>query len=300
MFEKVLVGVDGYDGGRDAAALAGALAQRGEIILVHAYPFERRSRRAALEGYERLLRDEARVMLKRTLRGAHLYQADIRAVADPSPSKALHGLAEAEGAGLIVVGSCHRGPVGRVLLGDASRAILQGASCPVAVAPWKYRAAARPPRVIGVGFDGSPEAREALRVAEDLARSLGARLHIRIVVQPAAPTWYVNPLALDVQGWLDEEERHARRLLERTLGEARVPADGDVVTGQPAEKLQAMAEQVDVIVTGSRDWGPLHRVALGSTSDRLMHDAMCPVIVVPHSALEEQGEGAPTAASTQA
>jgi nucleotide-binding universal stress UspA family protein len=51
--------------------------------------------------------------------------------------------------------------------------------------------------------------------------------------------------------------------------------------GAPADTLIALSGEVDLLVIGSRRWGPALRVLLGSTGEELMRDARCSVMVVP-------------------
>ncbi|HEX6620427.1 MAG TPA: universal stress protein, partial [Solirubrobacteraceae bacterium] len=60
-----------------------------------------------------------------------------------------------------------------------------------------------------------------------------------------------------------------------------VIAEGVVVVGHPAEELIVATEKLDLLVLGSRRWGPVRRLALGSTSERVIRDAECPVLVPP-------------------
>ena len=92
-----------------------------------------------------------------------------RTIADTSPSRALHILAEIERASLVVIGSSHRGAVGRVFAGTTAERLLHGAPCPVAVAP---RGTARGEEIsrIAVGWDGSAEAGGARRRGRDRPR----------------------------------------------------------------------------------------------------------------------------------
>jgi nucleotide-binding universal stress UspA family protein len=64
--------------------------------------------------------------------------------------------------------------------------------------------------------------------------------------------------------------------------------------------MDALSRDVDLIVTGSRGWGPIRRVALGSLSDRLIHHASCPVLVVPRTAISAGAEAAPGELTTAA
>jgi len=97
--------------------------------------------------------------------------AELITVTAPTPGRGLHEQAEAQGADLIVVGSCSRGLLGRAMLGDDTRAALNGTPCAVAVAARGYATASTPLMRIGVGYDGSPESTAALAVARELARA---------------------------------------------------------------------------------------------------------------------------------
>ena len=69
-----------------------------------------------------------------------------------------------------MVGSSHRGKLGRVLPGSVGESLLRGAPCAVAVAPRGYAGAEHPAiGLIGVAYDGSEEAKLALGEAERLA-----------------------------------------------------------------------------------------------------------------------------------
>jgi hypothetical protein len=63
---------------------------------------------------------------------------------------------------------------------------------------------------------------------------------------------------------------------------AAYPYDS-VPTGLVREELDKLAAEVDLLVSGSRSWGPIRRTVLGSISDRLIHHAPCPVLVVPRT-----------------
>jgi nucleotide-binding universal stress UspA family protein len=122
MFKNVLVGVDGRDGGRDAIALASRLHDRdGSLTLANVHRDEPTMRASS---HELLEQEQARAGV----------EADLVSVAASSAARGLHSRAEELGADLLVVGSCRRGALGRVMLGDDVRASLEDAPCTVAVA----------------------------------------------------------------------------------------------------------------------------------------------------------------------
>jgi nucleotide-binding universal stress UspA family protein len=84
--------------------------------------------------------------------------------------------------------------------------------------------------------------------------------------------------------WDETIEAEVDAISERAAEEARAPgADVHVeaLRGRPADSLLDLCEHVDLVVIGSRRWGAVARLMLGSTGEALMHDASCPVLVVP-------------------
>jgi nucleotide-binding universal stress UspA family protein len=283
MFSKIIVGVDGFDGGRDALALAKNLAgKNASLVLTTVFPYEHQLTLGPAGGFAAVLRDEAERELEANADGDA--RCRVQAVADASPARALHAEAEREAADLIVVGSCHRGAIGGVVLGDVARATLHGAPCPVAVAPHGYRPqSGHAIRTIGVGFNGSDQSKAALDFAAKLARTVGGNLRIVSAVQTstAMASGYGYAYAYDWSG-LEADNRHAAaQELEEAAAGLDLPVETEIVAESAGIALEHLSERVDVVVAGSRGWGATHRVVLGSTTDHLAHHASSPVIVVP-------------------
>jgi nucleotide-binding universal stress UspA family protein len=168
------VGVDGGSGGRAAIALAVRLAEpMGRLTLAHVHAHEFSPGRDL--SFTALGRQESERLLERE-RAATGVPADLVSLASVSAGRGLHELAEVRACDLLTVGSFSRGPVGRVLLGDHTRASLNGAPCAVAVAPHGYDHRSARFEVVGVGYDGSPESEAALALARKLATRSGAAL----------------------------------------------------------------------------------------------------------------------------
>jgi nucleotide-binding universal stress UspA family protein len=289
MFGKIIVGVDGTDGGRDAIALARTLAgATARLVLVTAFPHDEVLNRATSRGYENLVREDVDAALLAS--AGDDARCRIAAIADSSPARALHEEAERENADLIVVGSCRYGAVGRLLLGDVGRATLHGAPCPVAVAPHGYRD--RPSasfQTIGVGFNDNDESRAALAFATRLAEAASA--DVRLLTAVAAPR-AMGPGYMDAYNSfaVEADGRVAAELAIATAaGELSVPVETETVAASPGHALATLSEHVDLVVAGSRGWGATHRVVLGSTTDYLTHHAHCPVLIVPSPAGDRDG-----------
>jgi nucleotide-binding universal stress UspA family protein len=131
--------------------------------------------------------------------------------------------------------------------GSIATAALHHAPCPVLIArtalPW---------RTVGVGFDGSPESLHAREVAAVVAEALEARL---------------IPMTV---------------LSDRKGDEPLDDDDGvEALHGKPAQALAERAADLDLLVVGSRGWGPVRRLLMGSTSEKVVKDAPSSVLVVP-------------------
>lgn len=132
---------------------------------------------------------------------------------------------------------------------------------------------------IVVGVDASERAGDAVSLAATLARISGAQLLI-------AHAFPLEPVASPVG--LPDFERRARERVDRMLAGhvegAGVPATAvPLPGGAPARKLRELAEQAGAaaIVIGSSHRSALGRVFAGTTAERLLHGAPCPVLVAP-------------------
>jgi nucleotide-binding universal stress UspA family protein len=285
----LVVGVDGTERSRDALALAARLADPGQrVLLTHVHPYGRLSNLLAGGEYERLVRDVADATfaaVQETL--APVSQRELRLVANSSPAAGLQEVAQETGASIIVVGSSHRSGLGRVLAGSVTESVLAGAAVPVAVAPRDFTGTDL--RTIGCGFDGSPESREALAWAADLARRRRAHLLALAVYTPVAFGGVPTAGAIGYQSANDT----LRAALDQQLGEA-VEALGDdsgasgrLLDGDAAIELTEASAELDLLVLGSRGYGPIRTVMLGSVSRALARSSACPVVVVPRRAASE-------------
>ncbi|HZO77030.1 MAG TPA: universal stress protein [Solirubrobacteraceae bacterium] len=275
MFTNVLVGVDGRQGGRDAIALAKRLAApEALMVLGHVCPIlSGRGGGLAIP----LERQDAEALLARE-REATATQAELVTSVDPSVGGGLHWMAEHVSADLLVVGSSRRGLLGRVFVGDQTSHALNGAPCAVAIAPLGYASAAHPLGVIGIGYDGSAESDLALDAARELSAGSGARIKAMLVAsletlpagRPIPAHWPEVVVRL-----LDD----GKRRLASIAG-----VDGTVAYGWTGEELARFGRDVDLLIVGSRSFGPVGRLFHGSTSHYLARHSSCPLLVLPRSA----------------
>jgi nucleotide-binding universal stress UspA family protein len=301
----ILIGVDASERSADAIAFGDALAQAAGagVIVACAYPYQDVPSRVPTTTYREALRDEARRTAEDLRAQLEAAPAQIRIVADPSPARALHEIAEAERAALIVVGSTHTGRAGRVLPGSTGERLLHGSPCSVAVVPKDYRTVGQGPiRRVGVAFIDSDEGHAAVDAAADLARALGAELEVIGVFDAtafSAPALMGGPSAVTLR---QDIERHIQQSIDAMVAAvpAGVTARGVRLAGLPSEALAEYSAGLDLLVMGSRGYGPLLAVLAGGVSGRVLRCAQCPVIVIPRGVeapLAELFGGAATTAA---
>jgi nucleotide-binding universal stress UspA family protein len=274
---RLLVGYDGHPTSRDALAFAKVICEKtGAELTV-----------ASVRGYwPELLGDSFELVVKEDerwiSRGATevlgAIPFSVRVLAGGHESTGLRELAEAEEIDMIVVGSTHRGRVGRVCPGSVGERVLSEAPCTVAVAPRGLAEKQVRFGVIAVGYDGSEQARVALRTAIGLAERTGASLLIIGVVE--------TDVVLGLEGGPPSEQEKARleRQLQHAVKHARrtVEAMSQLRYGAPSHVIPEVAQDADLLIIGSRgQYGIARRLLLGSVAARVMRVAPCPTLITP-------------------
>jgi nucleotide-binding universal stress UspA family protein len=236
-------------------------------------------------GYEENDRGEdARVLAERIVMrdGGEL---KVVTVEKGSPADALQALAETGEADLIVLGSTHHGHVGSVSPGSVAEQLLHGAKCRLIIAPKGYAEEDHSQdrlRVLAVGYDGMAESHAALEEGARLAAKFHASMKVIGVATPVPPMGAAAAAQSGAQAGPDFQTR-----LHDAVGE--LPSDLRALPvfehGDPVHKLLEASESgVDLLVLGSRGFGPVMRLLIGSVSSRVIRAANCPVMVVPRPA----------------
>ncbi len=245
MYTNVIVGVDGEQGGRDAAALAAVLAAPGAALsLVHV------STTPNAELDDEFADEDALAGLLHAELELCGGDAHLRRVTALSIAAGLADVAEQRQADLIVLGASHRHGLTRLFAGDHVVSVIHQTPCTVAVAPTGFAQAPRTLARIGAAYDGSPEGEVALAHAGLLA----AEHHS------------------DLTGC------HAGQPLGDDEG-----LELEYIDGTPRKALVEFSRGVDLLVCGSRRNGPVRRIVLGSTSERLARHPHTPLLVAPSS-----------------
>jgi nucleotide-binding universal stress UspA family protein len=282
------------DFSQDAAAALGwaakvARVHSAKIVLVHAaavvapigLEFVPLDERVHAEVREQARRELA--LLAGGLRGSGL---DVEWVLTEDPI-AGNLLAEAEkhGADLIVAGT--RGLTGwkKVVLGSVAARLVRKALCPVVTVHADDAARERPLRTILVPTDFSEDSMRAASAASRILGGIDPERRIVLLHVYRYPLEFVPSsepvLAHSIDEVVDSARRAMAALAER-LGQAGLHVDSCVREGAPWEVIldQAAKVDADLIAMGTHGRSGLERLFLGSTAERVLSAAPCPILTV--------------------
>jgi nucleotide-binding universal stress UspA family protein len=202
-----------------------------------------------------------------------------------SPADALQALAETGEADLIVLGSTHHGHFGSVSPGSVAEHLLHGARCRLVIAPKGYAEGDHSQdrlRIAAIGFDGMAESYAALDEAAKLARKFGGSLRVIGVATPVPAMGAGAAAQAGAEAGPDFQTQLNNAVAQLPPELRALPV---YERGDPVQKLLEAAEMgVDLLVLGSRGFGPVMRLLIGSVSSRVIRQAPCPVLVVPRPA----------------
>jgi nucleotide-binding universal stress UspA family protein len=210
-------------------------------------------------------------------------EATYRRVAADSAAHGLHDVAEEESSGgaLVVLGSRKTRGLRRTYPGSTAERLLQGAPVSVALVPWGYGESTgeRLSRVT-VAYVDTPDGQVALKHGASVAQRLGASLEVLSVV----PDTRVVPALGDVARFGEEQRAGYEEALEAAVESLpkELGATGRLLDGPVVDALADITpDQADLLICGSRGYGPARRVLLGGVSSRVLRHARVPVLVVP-------------------
>lgn len=133
-----------------------------------------------------------------------------------------------------------------------------------------------------LAVDGSDHAEHAVKVAAELGQCVeSAELRIVVVYDPI-PSYIGEP---NLQNAIDTRLDEAQEILQKAVaivGESQLDIHTELIEGNAAEAIIEVAKtrDSDIIVMGSRGLGRLAGLVLGSTSQKVVSHAPCPVLIV--------------------
>lgn len=267
MLPPIVIGAHPKRRDREPIELGLALARltHAPMDVVGTFLFDTTPHRTATDEYCRVLREE----VEQAAGDADRPSGEVRVHVLPgSPARALYEKASEAGAGLIVVGSTHRGAVGRITLSTTADRVLQQAPCPVAVAPRGVDDEDEARQGVAVAFVDTPGGRSALRAGAAIARCAATPLTAYTVIERHTP---------------EADRDRAERAVEEAIAELAggLEAETRVLTDGGVEALVAQSRRHSFLVRGCRSRGPVRPPLAFGLPSKLARQAACPLVIVP-------------------
>jgi len=196
---------------------------------------------------------------------------------------------------LVIAATHGRSGFKRLLLGSVTARLMRNLSCPLLIIQDHGEGNAETPTEKGpfgkimVGCDFSQDAETAFLYGISLAQEFEAELHLVHVVEPMV----YKDLLLSTTAGAEQFYADLHRKLEKKLMKL-VPEEvlnwcslqTAMPGGHPDVRLREYADEkdIDLIVVGLRGRGLMESLFLGSTTDRIVHNAPCPVLAVSAAA----------------
>jgi nucleotide-binding universal stress UspA family protein len=280
MFDRIVAGYAGDQAGRDSITLAAALAALLGSELTVVFPYWPLLWATPASAVEQRVREEVSALT-----------AGIEGVPEPTfhwtpsswPIHGLHEMARYEEAKLIVYGAAREGIADHLHVSLMER-LVHGAPCGVAIAPAHYSEGERRPFLrVGVGFSSSEEGISAMHLGVALATRTGGSLDViaGAGLEPELASYaYSSPVLPEVEQEIFDETQATLERVTASLDDG-VAVQRETIKGEPAEVLIERSRELDILMLGSRAYGPLRHALMGSVSARVMREARCPVLTVP-------------------
>jgi len=279
-YRKILVAFDGSDSSRNALRQAIKFAREEQCwikVISVAPSFEGELDLTGVRNLRDALRGPAEKVLADALQIAEGERASIMTgLEEGPPHERIVDVAETENCDLIVMGRRGRGGLEQTLLGSTAARVIGHTRKDVLIVPKNTQLSWDG---ILLCTDGSKFSEVAARHALNFAGSYGGNLRIISVVEITDELFAEAPELYDR---LIDKYKGVLEGLKKEADRAGVNATVSIKEGEPARKIieEAREQKAGVIFMGSHGRTGLMRLLMGSTTEKVIGSAPCPVIVV--------------------
>jgi len=284
MYNKILVGFDGSEFSR-AALLEAAnriKSRGGKIILLNAVYFDEEEFGNKPEQLEKRMESGKKICSGAKEMVRKEFGIDIESiVSEGEPPEVIARTAQEMNADLIAMGTHGRRGIKRFIMGSVTSGVIGHAPCDVLVVKKPCTRCTGKFTSILLPFDGSAFSKKALSHAYALAKDEGSEV----------TALYVIPRYEEMIGFMKTDSirkslhKEAERIIElakQSLSSNGVTLATAIEEGNAADKIVETANRMkhDLIVMGSYGWRGVNKAILGSTTERVIMNASCPIMVV--------------------
>ena len=286
MYSTIVVGYDESESSKAALKEASLRVKNrnGKLYLVHAVYFDKEEFAILPSQMEKRFEMGTRVCktAKQELQSQVGLNGSVESfVCEGEPPEVLIDIAQGKKADLIALGTYGRKGLKRLLMGSVTSQVILDAPCDVLVVKRPCNECTGSYQSLLVPYDGSEFSKKALRRAGEMAKADGGQVTVL----------YVIPRYEEMMEFYrsDSIKKSLHAEAEKILGEAKKIADGlgisvrtEVREGHASDEIVAAAQKLenDLIAMGTYGWKGVNNAIMGSTTNRVIAHASCPILVV--------------------
>jgi len=286
MYKSIVVG---YDESLSSKAALREVSSRvkqqgGAIVLVHAVYFDKEEFAILPAQMEKRFEFGTHVCLdaKKSLHDEFGLNGSVESIiCEGEPPEVIVDTAQGKKADLIALGTYGRKGLKRLLMGSVTSQVILNSPCDVLVLKNPNAKSAGIYGSLLVPFDGSASSQKALVRACELSKSDGAEVSVLYVIPRYEEMMDFFKTDAIKQSLYQEAEKIAEGA-KKIAASQKVSIKAVVQEGHASEKIVELAGTFknDLIVMGTHGWRGVNKAILGSTAERIIANATCPVLIV--------------------
>ena len=286
MYSTIVVGYEESESSKAALKEASLRVKNrnGKLYLVHAVYFDKEEFAILPSQLEKRFELGAHVCktAKQDLQSQFGLNGSVESfVCEGEPPEVLIDIAQGKKADLIALGTYGRKGLKRLLMGSVTAQVILDAPCDVLVVKRPCSECTGSYQSLLVPYDGSEFSKKALTRASEMAKAEVGQVTVL----------YVIPRYEEMMEFYrsDSIKKSLHDEADKILGEAKKIADGlgisvrmEVREGHASDEIVAAAQKLenDLIAMGTYGWKGVNNAIMGSTTNRVISNASCPVLVV--------------------
>jgi nucleotide-binding universal stress UspA family protein len=286
MYTSIVVGYDESLSSKAALKEASLRIKRGAgtLYLVHAVYFDQEEFAILPSQMEKRLEIGTHVCVeaKKNLHAEYGLNGNVESIiCEGEPPEVIVDIAQGKKADLIALGTYGRKGLKRLLMGSVTSQVVLNAPCDVLVVKKPCSDCVGTYRSLLVPFDGSESSKKALSRAGELAKVDGAEISVLYVIPRYEEMMDFFKTDMIKKSLYQEAEKIVDIAKKQATGQG-FPIKAVVQEGHAGDKIAEIADtmQHDLIVVGTHGWRGVNKAILGSTAERIIAHANCPILIV--------------------
>lgn len=284
MYKTIVTAYDGSEYSRAALIESSNWVKRhgGRIIMVHAVYFDEEEFSIAPEHREKRFELGKNICYQTKETFSAEFGIDIESiVCEGEPPKVICNIAHEKKADIIAMGTYGRKGLKRLIMGSVTAKVIAGSPCDVLVVKKPCMECTGEYKSILVPFDGSEFSKKSLSRACELAKIDGADLTVLYVI-PRYEEMVEFFRTESIKNSLYNEAKRILKEAETIAASNGVSIASTIQEGNAGDRIVDLSDglKTDLIVMGTHGWKGVSKAVIGSTAERVIMNASCPILVV--------------------